>query len=95
MEIVIAKFLAVVVRTALLGALIGWLLRKARPMSITASYAIGTAVAAVGALAFERLALERPEPLSLAVAFALFGGLLGFAILYATSRRARRESDAA
>jgi len=73
--------------TGLLGALIAWLLRKITPISLVISYLIGVAVAVVVAT-FVYSSQVSDMPLGTIFGVYLVGGVIGFLVLVATSRKA-------
>jgi hypothetical protein len=72
---------------ALTGALVAWLLRKIIRIGLLSSYALGIAVMTfVGAALYVSSHNGAVDYLSAWVMYAI-GGVFGFLILYATSRR--------
>lgn len=90
----VGSFLGVVLGSALLGALLAWVLRKVASVSRLASYAAGTAVMTV---VYALAGQVPPAPFDHGlghVAFHVVGGLLGFALLWLTAGRRKRAEGA-
>jgi hypothetical protein len=84
---VVAEVLGIGFLMALTGALIGWLLRKVTSIGLLSSYALGIAVMTfVGAALYVSSQNGAVDYLSAWIRQAI-GGVVGFLILYATSRR--------
>lgn len=87
MAVLAGSFLGLVLGSALLGALFAWILRRALPIPLVASYAVGTA-AMTGVYAFA--GAFPPAPFDRGAAFLGFnlaGGALAFALLWLTAGR--------
>ncbi|PTE09689.1 hypothetical protein C9427_15710 [Mesorhizobium helmanticense] len=84
---VVAEILGAALFMALTGALIGWLLRKVTRIGLLPSYALGIAIMTfVGAALYVSNQDGAVDYLSGWIRQAI-GGVVGFLILYATSRR--------
>ena len=83
----IAELLGAAFFMALAGALVAWLLRKVTSIGLVASYALGiTAMTFAGAALYVSSQDGAVDYLSAWIRYAM-GGVVGFVILYVTSRR--------
>jgi len=83
----IAELLGAAFAMALTGALVAWLLRKVTGIGLVTSYALGiTVVTFAGAALYVSSQDGSVDYLSAWIKYAM-GGVVGFVILYATSRR--------
>ncbi|MET2829161.1 hypothetical protein [Mesorhizobium shangrilense] len=88
----IAELLGVAFFMALTGALVAWLLRKVMGIGLVTSYALGiTAMTFAGAALYISSQDGAVDYLTAWIKYAI-GGVVGFAILYATSRRSANKA---
>jgi len=88
----IAELLGAALAMALSGALVAWLLRKATGLGLLVSYTLGIAIMSFVAAALYVSGQDgAADYLSAWIKYAM-AGVVGFVILYATSRRSASKA---
>ncbi|MER8487957.1 hypothetical protein NKH53_06715 [Mesorhizobium australicum] len=88
----VAEILGAALIMALTGALVAWLLRKIARIRLVPSYALGISVMTfVGAALYVSSQNGAVDYLNAWIKYAI-GGVVGFLILYSTSRRSTSKT---